>query len=425
MQYLYFKVRFFFMTGTGTLKGIVKHYDWGGTSFIPFLLNMSNSEGKPYAEYWLGAHDTDSSVLNINNSEVKLNQFIAANKEKILGKTISKKFGRLPYLLKVLDVKDMLSIQVHPARHEAEVEFARENKEGIPINAPHRNYKDDNHKPELMVALGDFWALHGFKPVEQLRETLQKTTELNPLLVIFDATGYDQLYKTVMEMPQESVNQLLQPLLDRIIPLYQKGQLKKEDENFWAARAAMTFTRQPATGNQQPVEIDRGIFSIYLFNLLHLKKGEGIFQDAGVPHAYLEGQNVEIMANSDNVLRGGLTTKHIDVKELMKHVKFEETIPRILHPEKLNDKEKIYRTAAPDFRLTRFQLSKEDSATFESVTGEILLVMDGDVVVRSDEGELQLSKGEAAFIISHQHVSIKALSEADLYRASVPVHSSE
>jgi mannose-6-phosphate isomerase len=400
------------MTGINTLKGIVKHYDWGGTSFIPSLLNMSNAEGKPFAEYWLGAHDTDSSILVTKNKEIKLNQFIAADKEKILGKMISKRFGRLPYLLKVLDVKDMLSIQVHPSKHEAEIEFAKENREGIPINAPHRNYKDDNHKPELMVALNDFWLLHGFKPVEQLRATLEKTAELKPLLEIFDATGYDQLYKTVMEMPQESVNRLLQPLLDRIIPLYQKNQLRKDQEDFWAARAALTFNSDN--------KIDRGIFSIYFFNLLYLKKGEGIFQDAGLPHAYLEGQNVEIMANSDNVLRGGLTTKHIDVKELMKHIKFEETIPKILHPEKLAGKEEVYKTPAPDFKLSWFKLNKEAEAAFESITGEILLVIDGNIVIKSNEDELELSKGEAAFIISHQHISLKALSDADLYRASAP-----
>jgi len=287
------------------LKGIIRNYDWGGVEFLSKLLLHSNPGGEPMAEYWLGAHDLASSILVTKNNEIGLNQFIEKNKEKALGKTVAKKFGRLPYLLKILDVKDMLSIQVHPAKHEAEIEFARENKERIPVNAPHRNYKDDNHKPELMVALGDFWLLHGFKPVEKLRMTLGSISELKPLLEIFDATGYDQLYKTVMEMPQESVNQLLQPLLHRIVPLYRQGQLKKNDENFWAARASLTFNGQssPDAGNVQ--KIDRGIFSVYFFNLLYLEAGEGVFQDAGVPHAYLEGQNVEIMANSDNVLRGG------------------------------------------------------------------------------------------------------------------------
>jgi mannose-6-phosphate isomerase len=369
------------------------------------------------AEYWLGAHDSASSILVTKNDEIGLNQFIEKDKENALGKTVSKKFDRLPYLLKILDVRDMLSIQVHPAKHEAEIEFARENKERVPLNAPRRNYKDDNHKPELMVALGDFWLLHGFKPVEKLRMTLENISELKPLLEIFDTTGYDQLYKTVMEMPQESVNQLLKPLLDRIGPLYQKNKLKKDQEDFWAARAALTFN--------EPDKIDRGIFSVYFFNLLYVQAGEGVFQDAGVPHAYLEGQNVEIMANSDNVLRGGLTNKHIDVKELMKHIKFEETIPDVLHPQKINESEKLYRTAAPDFKLSSFSLEKEKTSSFESATGEIVLVINGDVSITTGANELKLHQGEAAFITNHQSVNLNAISKTYLFRASVPVHNRE
>jgi len=349
------------------LEGVVKNYDWGGREFLSELLSWPNPQQQPMAEYWLGAHETASSVIVTPNGDLELNKFIAIDPEEILGKIIAKKFGRLPYLLKLLDVKDMLSIQVHPSKHMAEVEFAKENATGVPLSAPHRNYKDDNHKPELMVALGDFWLVHGFKPVKKLIDTLQSIPELKPLLDIFDATGYDQLYKTVMEMPQSSVNQLLQPLLDRIIPLYLQNSLKKDQEDFWAARAALTFTRNPESipvlAGQDTEKIDRGIFSIYFFNLLHLKGAEGIFQNAGVPHAYLEGQNVEIMANSDNVLRGGLTTKHIDVKELMKNIKFEETIPVILLPEKINNEE-VYRTGAPDFKLSRFELYKKDNSSF-------------------------------------------------------------
>jgi mannose-6-phosphate isomerase len=199
--------------------------------------------------------------------------------------------------------------------------------------------------------------------------------------------------------------------------LYKKDQLKKDDVNFWAARAALTFNKND--------KIDRGIFSVYFFNLLHLKKGQGIFQDAGVPHAYLEGQNVEIMANSDNVLRGGLTTKHIDVKELMKNIKFEETIPEVLEPKKIKDHEQHYLTAAPDFKLSRFELKEGHSSTLQSVTGEIILVVKGNVSIHSETDKIELKKGEAVFTIHHQKISLKALSEADLYRASVPVHNSE
>lgn len=369
------------------------------------------------AEYWLGAHDSASSILVTDLGEMPLNQLIQSGKEKILGISVARRFGRLPFLLKILDVKNMLSIQVHPSKHTAEVEFAAENRFNIPLNAAHRNYKDDNHKPELMVALSDFWLLHGFKPVTRLNETLRSVPELGSLIAIFDSTGYDQLYKTVMEMPQQTVNEMLQPLLDRVIPLYLEDKLKRNQEDFWVARAAITFNQQS--------KIDRGIFSIYFFNLLHLNPGEGIFQDAGVPHAYLEGQNVEIMANSDNVLRGGLTTKHIDVKELMKNVRFEETIPEILRPQKTRDKEEQYKTAAPDFKLSRFHLKKGETASFQTVTGEIGLVMEGDVILESGTNQLKLHKGEAAFIMNHQKIILQALSDAELYKASVPVHSSE
>jgi len=217
-------------------------------------------------------------------------------------------------------------------------------------------------------------------------------------------------------MPPQTVNEILQPVLDRIIPIYQNDQLKKEDENFWAARAALTFNG--------PGKIDRGIFSLYFFNLLNLKPGEGIFQDAGVPHAYLEGQNVEIMANSDNVLRGGLTNKHIDVKELMKNAKFEETVPGILHPQKTSWEE-LYKTAAPDFKLSRFELKRDFAAAFDSVTGEIILMIEGNILISSQTDQFELHKGEAAFIISHQKINLKAFSDSDLFRATVPVHSSE
>jgi len=310
----------------------------------------------------------------------------------------------------------MLSIQVHPAKHEAEIEFARENKAGIPLSAPHRNYKDDNHKPELIVALSEFWLLHGFKPVEKLRTTLKSVPELQPLLEIFDSTGYDQLYKTAMEMPQESVNEILQPLLDRIVSGYEKDQLPKDQEHFWAARAAITFNDHS--------KIDRGIFSIYFFNLLKLETGQAMFQDSGLPHAYLEGQNVEIMANSDNVLRGGLTNKYVDVKELMKHIKFEQTIPEVIDAT-TRDHEEVYKTAAPDFRLSRFRLKKTDVTTFESVTGETLLLLKGSVSVSGGNNQLELKRGESAFITSHQHISVKCMADAEIYRASVPVHNSE
>jgi mannose-6-phosphate isomerase len=340
-----------------------------------------------------------------------LNSLIHREPVKILGEKTFMEFGRLPYLLKILDVKDMLSIQVHPDKRSAEKAFEEENKRGIAINAPDRNYKDANHKPELMLALSDFWLLHGFKPKEKLSQILRDIPELNSFAIVFDEQGYKGLYKKVMVMPQVEVNISLKPLLDRIIPLYKENDLLRQQENFWAARAALTFN----AGDN----IDRGIFSIYFFNLVHCKRGEAVFQDAGVPHAYLEGQNVEIMANSDNVLRGGLTSKHIDVEELLKHIKFEGINPNIIRGKRRKDIEEVYETPAPDFELSRFTFQNERTASFTASTAEIVFVEKGKVRIISHENEMYLGSGEAVIIFSGTQVQLSSQEEAVLYRASV------
>lgn len=388
------------MTGIYRLKGAIKHYDWGGYEYIPSLLDIDNKEKKPFAEYWMGIHPLGEAGVELQDGGCKV---------------LSHYSPGLPYLFKVLDVRDMLSIQVHPSKAAAEIEFARENAEGIPQDSPSRNYRDANHKPEMMVALADFWLLHGFKPEEDLLNTLGRVNELNELLPVFNISGYEGLYRHVMEMPQEDVNRALKPLIDRIVPLYQNDKLKKGEEDFWAARAALTFNKND--------DIDRGIFSIYLFNIVHLKKGEGIFQDAGVPHAYLEGQNVELMANSDNVLRGGLTTKHIDVKELMKHVKCEATWPDVIKPCD-NDGEQEYKTPAPDFKLSVFGLDKLATGSIRPLSTEILIAVEGTVEISQNDTFIKLQKGDpSAVIFPGGNVQLKALDKAIVFRASAPINN--
>ena len=397
------------------LQGKVQHYAWGGHSFLPHLLSIPDPGNRPFAEYWMGAHDNaPSELVREGSAPVKLNEYIAASPDDTLGAAVAGRFGRLPYLLKILDVKDMLSIQVHPSKKNAEKEFAAENKKGTPLTAPDRNYKDDNHKPELMLALSEFWLLHGFRPVEELREILQATKELQFLSPVFDQHGYQGLYKKVMEMEQSSVNTILQPLLDRIIPAYQAHRLSKNQEDFWAARAAITFN--------EPGRIDRGIFSIYLFNLVNLHPGEAIFQDAGLPHAYLEGQNVEIMANSDNVLRGGLTSKHIDVPELLKHVTFDETHPRVIVGDKTSGHIGRFATPAPDFELSEIRLQKDDKVSILSRSVEIFIVLEGKVLVEEGaDNSFSRGSGESFLSFDHGKPSLWAEQDTVIYRASVPV----
>ncbi len=395
------------------LKGTVKHYDWGGTQFIPSLLDVNNEEERPFAEYWLGIHpQADCQVILSDGSVRYLRDYFSTASPTALGEYVAKEFETMPYLLKALDVRDMLSIQVHPSKEDAVKDFVEENRKGIQHDSPHRNYKDDNHKPELMVAMGAFWLLHGFKPEDKLKEVLTRVPELKSLLPVFEKSGYQGLYKKVMEMPQEQVNAQLKPLLDRIIPLYKAGKLNRSQEDYWAAKGCLTFSQADKT--------DRGIFSVYLFNLVELKKGEAVFQDAGVPHAYLEGQNVEIMASSDNVLRGGLTNKHIDVNELLKHVKCEPTQPDILTGEKLAG-ELIYRTTAPDFELSSFVIAKGSSASFISHTAEILLLVEGEAQVMHKGNKVTLRRGSpSAIVFPCDEVRIEASESSWLFKAGVP-----
>src|SRR5699024_3741711 len=219
------------------ISGQIQHYAWGGYQYIPQLVGAPANDNQPAAEYWLGAHQKAPSKLVPSDADTTLNQIIEQNPALYLGQETASKFGRLPYLFKVLDVHDMLSIQVHPSKQEAEIGYAKENQAGIPTDATNRNYKDDNHKPEMMVALSDFYLLHGFKAEDKLIQQLQRIKEFSALLPIFGSEGYKGLYKEVMTLPQEKVNQILRPLLEHIIPLYKADQLSKTDPAFWASRA--------------------------------------------------------------------------------------------------------------------------------------------------------------------------------------------
>ncbi|GAA4306505.1 mannose-6-phosphate isomerase, class I [Compostibacter hankyongensis] len=404
------------MNGIFSLEGKVQHYAWGGYTFIPQLLGRENPEHEPWAEYWMGAHDkAPSEITGRDGGPVPLNRAIADAPERFLGTETARRFGRLPYLFKVLDVQQMLSIQVHPTKAEAEAGFARENAAGIAPDAPERNYKDDNHKPEVMVALSRFWLLHGFKPEAALRRTLTETPELTDLLPVFEAGGYRELYREVMEWSQQEVSRRLQPLLERVLPRYKAQELSRRHPDFWAARAV-------ECGISSREIPDRGIFSIYFFNIVQLEPGEAIFQAAGIPHAYLEGQNMELMANSDNVLRGGLTPKHVDVPELLKHTRFEAVTPAVLTGAAGAPGEQVYACPVPDFTISRFILEAGMPAhTHRAFSAEILLTTAGSAVVTDGTGKLVLPRGAVALVAAGSSYTLHAEDGATLFRAGVPL----
>ncbi len=392
------------------IKGVIQNYAWGGTSYIPDLVGYKNEENKPCAEYWMGAHSSAPSTFQINGELDNLNQLIQSDLIGTLTEPIADRFGELPYLFKVLDVHDMLSIQVHPSKEEAEKGFDREEAEGIPISAPHRNYKDRNHKPEVMVALSDFWLLHGFKKKSALEKSLEENQELTILLPLFRKDGLKALYQFIMEMEQVDVDSLLTPIIKREIRNKVDEKLTKQDPGWWVAKL---YQGKELNGN-----IDRGIFSIYFFNIVQINPGEAIFQKAGVPHAYLEGQNIELMANSDNVLRGGLTPKHVDVPELMKHTLFEEIIPEIMMGNSARVGEKVYPCPVPDFGISKIELNAGSTYNASAESFEIILVTEGGTLVNNS---IVLKRGEVIALLPGAEYELSASGNCILFKAFVPI----
>ncbi|MGN6353420.1 MAG: mannose-6-phosphate isomerase, class I [Parafilimonas sp.] len=393
------------------LKGKVQHYAWGGTAYIPHWLGIENKENKPFAEYWMGAHPSASSALIVDGKEENLYNLIQQDANSIIGEKTATAFGELPYLFKILDVKDMLSIQVHPSKESAEKGFNEEEVKGVAINAPHRNYKDKNHKPEVMVALSEFWLLHGFLSEDKLLKVLQTVPEFKNFESLVMNKGYKGLYKHVMLMPQVEVDALLTPLVEREINRKKNNELTKADAGWWVAKL---YEQQENFSN-----LDRGIFSIYFFNIVKTNPGEAVFQGAGLPHAYLEGQNVELMANSDNVLRGGLTPKHIDVPELIKHIIFEGIEPNVMKGIDLTSGEKNYPCPVPDFGISKIELSEGEVYEAEATSLDIIVIIEG-ILNAKGSNNIAAKRGEAVAVLAGETYTVSTSGKLIAYKAFLP-----
>lgn len=393
------------------LKGKVQHYAWGGTDFIPHWLGINNTDKKPFAEYWMGAHPSASSSIEINNAAENLYDLVKQDASLFIGDKVNKQFNELPYLFKILDVKEMLSIQVHPSKESAIKGFEDEEKNGVAINASNRNYKDKNHKPEVMVALSEFWLLHGFLTEDKLLKVLQTVPEFKDLEKIFSDKGYKGLYEFVMMLPQDEVDTLLKPLVERELQNKKNNTLSKQDPGWWVSK--LYEDGQPLTN------LDKGIFSIYFFNIVKADIGEGVFQGAGLPHAYLEGQNVELMANSDNVLRGGLTPKHIDVPELIKHIKFEGIVPNLMKGIDLTSGEKNYPCPVEDFGISKIELKENETYQSEATSLEIIVLIEGELKA-SGTNTISAKKGEVIAVLPGETYTISTNKNLIAFKAFVP-----
>ena len=260
-----------------------------------------------------------------------------------------------------------------------------------------------------MVALSDFWLLHGFLPPEKLAERLQQYSQFNSLMNEFKGANYKHLYTHFMQLPMEASDLILKPLLMEAAAAVKSGTVTKSDPHYWANK----YYSAGIPHNN----IDKGIFSIYILNILHLTKYQGIFQGAGLLHAYLEGQNIELMANSDNVLRGGLTPKHVDSNELIQQVSFIPTYPTILKGDFINKQETIFNCPVPDFGLTKIILEAGETYTITSNSMEILLVIEGVVLL----DQLTLIAGDSAVVEADAKINLFAQKPTTLFKSFVPI----
>jgi len=395
----------------------VQHYAWGDPEFIPELLGQENPDGRPYAELWMGAHPDLPSRVELAGERRSLADVIAESPPAWLGAEVATEFGgNLPYLFKVLSARVPLSIQTHPSKREAEEGFDREDQQGIPLDSPRRNYHDRNHKPELIAALTDFWALKGFRPVEEIVGLLQAEDELRELAGSIRRGSIETAYREFMQLPQHEVDAILDPLVRRLAARNDGSRFGLDDPAYWLLQADREFS----TGSRR----DRGLLSVYLLNLIHLSPGQALQLPAGVLHAYLHGSGVELMANSNNVLRGGLTPKHVDVDELLRNVDFTGERPVPLAPERLSPTESVYRTPVQEFELRSIEVdaNREHDAGPEHGP-EILLVAEaaaGTVEIASGEQRLRLDRGGVVFAPAGIAYRVRATQATRLFIASTP-----
>lgn len=392
------------------LKNVIQKYAWGSKTAIPELLGTV-PDGDPQAELWMGAHPTAPSAAYHDGSWVPLTEMIDQYPEAILGKIAARIFnGKLPFLFKVLAAAAPLSIQAHPDAIQAREGFLRETAAGIALDAYNRSYKDGNHKPECICALTPFWALNGFRKFRDILSYLWQlcpdtlSEELALLEEYQNSQGLKRFFQKLMTTPTDEVLLIVNEAVSRA------KTLNSDDPVFqWVIKLYDVYPE------------DTGVLSPAILNLVCLEPGEAMYLSAGRLHAYFEGVGMELMANSDNVLRGGLTPKHIDVSELIKVLHFEETIPDILTLVQQGTGVRIYRTPAKEFLLSEVSVSGDVSYLSPiDRSAEILLCVQGAATVFEVPSNLRLTVSKGASMMIPASVDrYRIEGDAVFFRASV------
>lgn len=375
------------------LKNQIQNYAWGSATSISELFGIENLNNEPQAEIWMGAHSGGSS--RHEESGDLLSDVIKQNERANLGSYTVSRFGELPYLFKVLAAHTPLSIQVHPNKRKSELGFARENEQGIALNDSIRNYKDPNHKPELVYALTPYKAMNGFRPIEHI-------------IRLFNEIALGELTQEVALLEQgsnsEALGQFFSSIMmlggarkDKVLAQLEKAYSKPVFSNM--ACEAIEYSKV----FKKYYDGDIGLLAPFILNTVDLEPGEAMFLFAETPHAYVRGTALEIMASSDNVLRAGLTPKHIDIPELIDNVVFTPINPKNLKMSPvIKGSKEHYPIPVDDFG---FDILNATSAKQEQYvrSAEILFCVDHNIVVESQGKVVELAPGESVFVPCSAH----------------------
>ena len=375
------------------LVGALRSYAWGSRTALAELCGRPVPSAHPEAELWFGAHPADPAYIRTERGKRSLLEVVSAEPGRELGAAATRFDGRLPFLLKILAAEEPLSLQAHPSAQQAAAGFARENRTGVPLDSPMRNYRDDSHKPELVVALERFEALAGFRDPMRTVELFRAldVPELGQYADLLaaqpDSDGLRTLFTSWITLPNAVLDTLLPAVLDGCVRYLTN------------ARREFAPVARTTLELAESYPGDAGVLASLLLNRITLLPGQGLFLAAGNMHAYLRGVAVEIMANSDNVLRGGLTPKHVDVPELLKVLDFEPIDLPLVLPEPAGDGSVRYRTPAPEFALRRFDITEGSALIPLTDAGPgIVLCTAGSAHLLDGISEVRLDRGTAAWI---------------------------
>ncbi len=365
------------------LKNKIQNYAWGTKNeeaFISQLLGTVAEKDLPYAELWIGAHPKAPSEIMDGEKSYLLSDIIESYPAEVMGKKVTDKFGsNLPFLLKVLSANTALSIQAHPNKKLAE-KLHTEDPE---------HYPDDNHKPEIAIALDSLKAIVGFKPIDQLVKVFMEYSEL---LELFRNKEVMNKLATRKDAPDEIIRSVYSEIMhtgaDQLERVINKLKKRFEKNDALAPEESEFLTQYDNYG------VDVGLISILLFNYITLKPGEGFYTGAGIPHAYIKGNIIECMANSDNVVRAGLTPKFKDVDTLLSMLDYTKSRPEIMKP---RHNSYTYKTEASEFEITKSVINELHE--LKNDTLKILLVLSGKLIIMYAENEtMEVTKGNSVLI---------------------------